>query len=66
MSVSQKPQRLENHFTVGREAIVNGVDGEHRGTIVAVINEPLDGIQRVEIETEDGVVNTDKDRVEVL
>lgn len=58
------PERFENHFTCGREAAVEGTD--HRGEIVAVINEPVDGVQRVEIDTGDVVVNTDKDRVEVL
>lgn len=61
---AMSPERFENHFTCGREARVEGTD--HRGEIVAVINEPVDGVQRVEIETDGGIVNTDKSRVEVL
>lgn len=63
MAAAEQPQRLENHFTVGQPA---ETESGHRGTIIAVINEPVDGVQRVEIETEDGVINTDKSRVEVL
>ena len=53
------------HPLVGRAAVANTSEGEERPGTVHDVEEVRDRV-RVELETEDGILNIDSERVEVL